>query len=189
MPIDAITALTGLDDVLGLKQGESILIFGASGGIGHLAVQLAQRMGARVFAVASGKDGADMVKRLGVAAVVDGKRDHVASEAKKFAPGGLDCALLTAGGKQADAALQSLRDGGRVAYPNGVEPAPKARPGIKISNYDGQMTPQSIAKLNRLIDQGPFEVHVARTFSLDQAADAHKALDEHFLGKMAILPS
>jgi NADPH2:quinone reductase len=57
MPSDALTALQGLDDVLGLKQGESLMIFGASGGIGHLAVQLAKRMGARVLAIASGDDG------------------------------------------------------------------------------------------------------------------------------------
>ena len=44
MPVDAITALRGLDDTLGLKPGESVMIFGASGGIGHLAVQLAKRM-------------------------------------------------------------------------------------------------------------------------------------------------
>ena len=40
-----MTALRGLDDMLGLKQGESLMIFGASGGIGHLAVQLAKRHG------------------------------------------------------------------------------------------------------------------------------------------------
>ena len=55
LPVDAMTALRGLDDTLGLKPAESVMIFGASGGIGHLAVQLAKRMGARVFAVASGQ--------------------------------------------------------------------------------------------------------------------------------------
>ena len=44
-------------------------------------------------------------------------------------------------------------------------------------------------KLNRLIDSGPFEVHVARTFPLDQAAEAHRALGEHFLGKITLRPS
>src|SRR5690242_11609556 len=50
---DGITALRGLDDQLRLARGESLMVFGASGGIGHLAVQLAKRLGARVLAVAS----------------------------------------------------------------------------------------------------------------------------------------
>ena len=50
LPIDAGTALRGLRDILGLKQGETLLIFGASGGIGHMALQLARRLGARVLA-------------------------------------------------------------------------------------------------------------------------------------------
>jgi len=65
MPVDAITALIGLDDTLGLKRGESIMIFGASGGIGHMAVQLAKRMGARVLAVASGEDGVALAAPAG----------------------------------------------------------------------------------------------------------------------------
>jgi len=189
MPIDAVTALIGLDDKLGLKSGETILIFGASGGIGHLAVQLAKRMGARVFAVASGKDGAALAKRLGADAVVDGHRDDIAAAARKFAPNGLDCVLLTAGGAEADQALQAVRDGGRVAYPNGVEPSPKARPGVKIQSYDVEPNSKAIARLNELIGEAPFEVYVARTFALDQAAEALEALDEHFLGKMALRPA
>jgi len=54
MACDALTALHGIDKVLALKRGESLMVFGAGGGIGHLAVQLAKRMGARVLAVASG---------------------------------------------------------------------------------------------------------------------------------------
>ena len=45
-----------------------------------------------------------------------------------------------------------------------------------------------MTQLNRLIEQGPFEVHVARTFPFHQAAEAHRALDEHFLGKIALRP-
>ena len=189
MPFDAMTALRGLDDTLGLKAGESLLIFGASGGIGHLAVQLAKRMGARVFAVASGADGVALAMRLGADAVVDGRKDDVVAAAHAFAPGGYDAALLTAGGRAAEQALQAVRDGGRVAYPNGVEPEPKARPGVRVQNYDGMPDPQAIEKLNRLIESGPFEVHVARTFPLDQAPAAHRALEEHYLGKLALRPN
>lgn len=81
-----------------------------------------------------------------------------------------------------------MRDGGRVAYPNGVEPAPKAPPGLKVAAYDGEPDREIIGKLNGLIEAGPFEVHIARTFPLEQAAEAHQALDEHYLGKLALRP-
>jgi NADPH:quinone reductase-like Zn-dependent oxidoreductase len=188
MPVDAITALMGLDDTLHLKSGESIMIFGASGGIGHLAVQLAKRMGARVFAVASGDDGVKLARKLHADDVVDGHKADVLDAAKKFAAKGIDCALVTAGGKKTDEALSAIRDGGRVAYPNGVEPEPKPRSSVKAKAYDGMPSAKTIQKLNELIEAGPFEVHVARTFPLDQAAEAQRALDEHFLGKLALRP-
>jgi len=71
---DAMTARLGLEEMLNLKKGESLMIFGASGGIGHIAVQLAKRMGARVFAVASGDDGVALVKKLGADTTVDGRK-------------------------------------------------------------------------------------------------------------------
>jgi NADPH:quinone reductase-like Zn-dependent oxidoreductase len=186
LPVDAVTALCGLDDTLKLKAGESVLVFGAGGGIGHLAVQLAKRMGARVFAVASGDDGVALAKRLGADAVVEGRKGDVPAAARAFAPGGIDCALLTAGGAPAERALDAVRDGGRVAYPNGVEPQPKARPGITVRSYDGTPSRDTIRKLNQLIEAEPFEVHVARTFRLDEADEALRALGQHFLGKIAL---
>jgi NADPH:quinone reductase len=193
MPVDAMTALRGLDDTLGLKPAESVMIFGASGGIGHLAAQLATRMGARVFAVASGSDGVALVKSLVAdAVVVDGHKDDIAAAARQFAPNGLDAALITAGGPAADDALTAVRAGGRVAYPNGVEPTPEPPFGIDAKSYDGMPDPQAIEKLNRLIESSgppgtePFKVHVARSYPLDQAAEAHRALDEHYLGKLVL---
>ena len=189
MPVDAMTALRGLDDTLGLKPGESVMIFGASGGIGHLAVQLAKRMGARVFAVASGSDGVALVKRLSADAVIEGHKDDIAAAARQFAPNGLDAALITAGGPAADKALSAVRAEGRVAYPNGVEPEPEPPSGIDAKAYDGMPDPQAIEKLNQLIESSgttPFEVHVARSFRLEQAAEAHRALDQHYLGKLVL---
>jgi NADPH:quinone reductase-like Zn-dependent oxidoreductase len=188
MPVDALTALCGLDDTLHLKRGEAVMIFGASGGIGHLAVQLAKRMGARVLAVASGDDGVALAQKLGADATVEGHKADVAAAARQFAPAGLDVALITAGGDAADRALAAVKEGGRVAYPTGVEPEPKARRGVRVERYNGTPSPGVIEKLNRLIEAGPFEIHVARTFPLDQAAEAHRALDGHYLGKLALRP-
>ncbi|HEY5742823.1 MAG TPA: NADP-dependent oxidoreductase [Terrimicrobiaceae bacterium] len=189
LPVDAMTALRGLDDTIGLKPGESVMIFGAGGGIGHLAVQLAKRMGARVFAVASGSDGVALARRLGADAVVDGRKEDIVAAARQFAPDGLQAALITAGGPAAEEALTALQAGGRVAYPNGVEPAPKPPLGIDAKAYDGMPDPQAIEKLNRLVESEglpPFEVHIARSFPLDQAAEAHRALDKHYLGKLVL---
>ena len=186
MPSDALTALRGLDDVLRLQRDESVMIFGASGGIGHLAVQLAKRLGVRVFAVASGQDGVTFVKRLGADAAADGRGDDVLKLAREFAPNGIDAALVTAGGVDTDRSLSAIRAEGRIAHPNGVMPVPNAPTKVRIDAYDGEASREAIDKLNRLIETGPFEVHVDRTFSLEEVAAAHAALNEHHLGKIVL---
>jgi len=182
---DGITALRGLDDQLRLARGESLMVFGASGGIGHLAVQLAQRMGARVLAVASGEDGLALVRRLGADAAVDGKRDDVAQAVRQFAPDGLDAALVLVHGKGLEAALASVRTGGRVAYPNGVEPEPRPPAGVTLLAYDGVPSHEAFERLNRLIAAGPFHIEVGGVYRLENAAQAHRELGQHHLGKLA----
>jgi NADPH:quinone reductase-like Zn-dependent oxidoreductase len=56
-------------------------------------------------------------------------------------------------------------------------------------NYNGEPDPQTFAKLNQLIDGGPFEIHIARTFKLEEAAEAQRALESHYLGKLALVLS
>lgn len=185
----AITALRGLDDTLHLKSGESIMLFGASGGVGHIAVQLAQRMGVRVFAVASGNDGVALAKRLGADTAVNGRTDGVLSAAQEFAPDGLDAALLLAGGEVAAQALSVVRNGGRIAYPSGVQPEPQVRAGMQVSSYYGAPDAEIIARLNELMNDRPLEAHIAHTFSLDQAVEAHRTLNQHYLGKLALRTS
>ena len=85
-----------------------------------------------MFGIASGGDGVALVKRLGADAEVDGHKDDIAAAAHQFAPNGLDAALITAGGPVAEEALAIVRAGGRVAYPNGVEPRPKPPFGIDV---------------------------------------------------------
>lgn len=179
---DALTALAGVDDTLRIRSGESLLLFGASGGVGHLAVQLAKRSGARVFAVASGEDGVALARRLGADEAVDGRAVDVLAAARSFAPEGLDAALFTAGGPIADRVLSAVR--GRAAHPKGVMPAPTAPSGLRMTAYDGIRGPEASAKLARRIASGPFDVHVDRVFDFERMADAHRALETHFVGKL-----
>ena len=184
MPADAVTALCGLE-LLKLRAGARMFVFGASGGIGHLAVQLAKRMGARVLAVASGEDGVALVRRVGADAAVDGHAGDITEAAEAFAPDGMDAALVTASGDGLDDALDALRDGARVAYPRGVEPEPPARTGLQLHAYDGRATPALFERLNRWIEAGPFTV-VTHTYPLDRAAEAHRNVTRHHLGKLAL---
>ena len=185
MPADAITALCGLE-LLKLRSGENLAVFGASGGIGHLAVQLAKRMGARVLAIASGNDGVELCRRLGADIAVDGRGGDVVKATRTLAPKGLDAALLTAGGDRVGVLLDALRQGARAAYPNGVEPEPTSRPGVTMQAYDGRATGGLFDRLNRLIEMGPFTVCVSSTYPLERAGEAHRALGQHHLGKLAL---
>lgn len=185
MAWDALTALSGLD-TLGLQTGETIMVFGASGGIGHMALQLARHQGLRVLAVASGDDGVALARRLGADVVVDGRQDDVLAAATEFAPDGLDGALVTAGGETAERALRAVEDGGRIAWPNGVLPAMATSTTATLTYYDGDRSRAATDRLNAIIDASTFEVHLARTFPLDRARDAHLALQDHYLGKLAL---
>jgi NADPH:quinone reductase-like Zn-dependent oxidoreductase len=180
LAVDGLTALKGLQ-LLNLRPGETLAIFGAGGGLGHLALQLAKRMGARVLAAASGDDGVALARRLGADQAVDGRREGLAR--------GYDAALLTAGGEAAQRVVDGLRDGGRAAYPHGVEPEPRARAGIQVDAYDGDFDAERMETLNRLVESGPFEVHVAATFPLEQVKEAQRSLDRHYLGKLALRPA
>jgi NADPH:quinone reductase len=187
MPTDAVTALRGLRDELALEEGEALMVFGASGGVGHLAVQFAHTMGASVLAVASGSDGVTLVEELEADAAVDGHADGDMQEAiERMAPNGLDAALLTASGEGVETALESLHGGGRVAWPNGVEPEPDVPRQLKHSSYDGAVDREILEETNRLIESGPFMVHVDRIFSMDEVAEAHEVVRRHHRGKLAI---
>ncbi|MFI7490187.1 zinc-binding alcohol dehydrogenase family protein [Micromonospora echinaurantiaca] len=185
MAWDALTALSGLD-LLGLRPGETLMVFGASGGIGHMAVQLARHNGIRVLAVASGDDGVALARRLGADDAIDGRRDDVLAAAFEFAPGGLDAALVTVGGGIAERSLRAIKKSGRIAWPNGVLPTPVRSPDLTVSYYDGDRSRTATDRLNAIIEASSFEVHVARTFPLERAADAHRALGDHYVGKLAL---
>jgi hypothetical protein len=70
------------------------------------------------------------------------------------------------------------------AYHNGVEPIPKPPSGITATAYD--CDPDLLARLHRLVGNAPFTVHVAKRFPLEQAADAQRMLDTHYLAKLSL---
>jgi NADPH:quinone reductase len=189
LPIDGGTALRGLDN-LDLKQDERLMIFGASGGLGHLAVQLGIRLGARVFAVASGEDGVALARKMGAEAAVDGHSADVAALAREFAPKGFDAALVTVAGEAPEKALTAMREGGRVAYPwVNQRPPPKAPAGVRLFGYNENIDRDLLIRLNKLIEGGTFEVHLGGTYTLNRAADAFQAIGRHHLGRLVLLPN
>ena len=184
-----LTALSGVDRALALKQGDTVVIHGASGAVGTLAVQLAKLRGARVLATASGDEGVALVRRLGADVVIDGKKSDIAAAVREFAPKGVDAVLAFAGGDPLEKCIGGLRKGGKVAYPSGVEPVPKPREGITVVPYDALFGDQAEqwSQLNAAIEAKPFEVPVAATFSLANAAAAHKRVEAgRVLGKVVL---
>ncbi len=187
VPTAGLTAIQGIDDALHLRKGETVIIHGASGGLGTLAVQFAKLRGARVFATASGPDGASLVRRLGADAAVDGRHEDILAAAREFARDGVDAMLALVGGKELTRCLDALRRGGRVAYPNGIEPTPRKRRGIKITAYDAVVGVREFQHLNRAVEAANLQVPIAAAYPLAEAPQAHRRLAEgHILGKIIL---
>lgn len=183
-----LTALQGVDDALKVKRGESIVVHGGSGGAGSLAVQFAKWRGARVLATASGRDGLALVRRLGADGAVDGKRGNITAAARRFAPDGVDAVLAFVGGESLAACLDALKPrGGRLAYPNGVEPVPRKRKGVKVVAYDGIPGVREFQRLNRAVEGSKLKVPIAKEYPLARAAAAYKhAARGHVAGKVVL---
>jgi NADPH2:quinone reductase len=188
VPTTGLTALQGIADHLDVQTGEHVMIHGASGAVGTLAIQFAKERGAKVLAVASGRDGTALARRLGADAVVDGHRDDFVEAAFKFALKGVDAVLVLGSGDSVWRCLDVLRQGGRLAYPNGVEPTLKKGHGLRVIAYDAKAGIREFEKLNRTVRKANLEVPIAAEFSLDQAAEAHRRIDQgHVLGKIVLL--
>lgn len=182
-----LTALQGIDDALKLKKGENVIIHGASGGVGTLAVQFARLRGARVFATASGLEGVELVRELGAHVTVDGKRIDIDDQARRFAPDGADAILALAGGDALEKCMNVLRPDGRLAHPNGIEPAPKKRRGVELIRYDGISGVREFERLNAAVQAAKLKVAIAECFPLAHAYKAHERLAEgHVVGKIVL---
>jgi len=186
--ITGLTALQGVDDHLAVRKGETVMIFGASGAVGTLAVQFAARYRrARVIAVASGRKAKTLLEKLGAAVVVDGRRPNALERIKDAAPDGLDAILALAGSPVLTKSLRLVKSGGRIAYPNGVEPEPRKREGVRVMGYDGDTNPSTFAQLNRAVDAMDFTVPIAHAYPLNRAAQAHERIERgHVVGRIVL---
>src|SRR6201997_3447120 len=155
----ALTAIQGIDDALHIRSGETLIIHGASGGVGILAVQFARLRGARVLATASGEEGATFVKGLGAEVVIDGRKGDILATARQFAPGGVDAVLGFAGGDGLARCVQALKPGGRVAFPWGVSPEPKPTLEVRSSTvFNAIAGPKEFEQLNQAISAAKLQV-------------------------------
>ncbi len=164
-------------DALALQSGETVLVVGATGGVGSLFVQLAADTGAHVIAPALPEDH-DFLKGLGVHELVD-REDDVSYLVREAHPDGIDAILDCAGGS-ADESL--LREGGRIASPTGA-----AGEGPGRFNVMASPSPENLELLAGLLDAGTLRVPIQRTYALEQAGEALVALSTtHTQGKLAL---
>lgn len=181
-----LTALQGIDDALHIRAGETLVIHGAAGGVGTLAIQFAKLRGARVLATVSGEDGAALARQLGADAVVDGKSGDIVAAAHRLSPNGVDAVLALAGGAALERCMDALRKDGRLAFPSGVDPEPK-RAGVRIISYDAVAERGGFERLNLAIGALQLQVPIAAEYALADAAQAHQRLAAgHVLGKVVL---
>ncbi len=187
VPIDALTALQGLTDVLGIAAGDDVLITAGAGGMGHLAVQIARVLGANVIATASPRNH-DFLHELGAAEVVDHTKDDWPDQVRALTDGGVDrvqiCAAPTVSG-----AARAARDGAVIAAP--VPAADDGYPDadrLTWRQYAGQPSGSNLIRMAPWFDDGSLQVHIARRFFWTDAAAAHREVESgHTRGKLLLV--
>jgi NADPH:quinone reductase-like Zn-dependent oxidoreductase len=175
-PLAGLTAIAALD-AFELTPGATVLVVGASGGVGSLFVQLAAATGANV--VTNGLSDDDYYLRaLGANEVVD-RDDDLAAHMRATYPDGVD-ALLDLVSQAPDVSL--LRPGGRLASPIGA-----AGEGPGRFNIAAAATTPSLDRLAELLDSGTLRVPIEQSYHLEQAPTALEELAAtHVQGKRSI---
>jgi len=119
--------------------------------------------------------------------LVDGKRVDIDDQARRFASDGVDAVLAFAGGDALEKCLNALRSGGRVAHPNGIDPAPRKRRGMKLIRYDAISGVREFDRLNAAVQAARLRVPIAECYPLPRASKAHERLAEgHVVGKIIL---
>lgn len=161
----------------------TVLVNGAAGGVGHLAVQLAKRRGARVVAVASGAH-ESFLRDLGADEFID-----YTTRRPEDVAHGLDLVLDCVGGPDSGRFLRTLERGGALypLYPAEYDPEEVAALGVTTSATQVRANGAQLAELARSLEEGTLRVAVDSTFPLADASKAHeRAARGHIRGKIVL---
>lgn len=182
IPLAGLTAWQGIFDHGKIESGQKILIHGASGGVGTLAVQLAKWKGAYAIGTASEKN-INFLKELGADEVIDYNQQQFEKELKN-----IDVVFDTIGGETQKKSIEVLKPGGILVSTVGVqdEEAFKAK-NIQTFQFMAQSYPEQLKQMADLIDSGKLKPVVNQVFPLEEIVKAQKVSEEgHTRGKIAI---
>jgi len=157
LPLAALTAWQCLVDAAQIGEGQTVLVHGAGGGVGHLAVQIAKARGAHVVATT-------------------GRSDRDALQARN-----VDVALDLVGGRDTAALIGTVRQGGiLLAVADGADDGVKVDAkacGVRVEEPLVEPDGRTLEEIARLVSSGDLKVAVSETFPLEQAAAAHDRLE------------
>jgi NADPH:quinone reductase-like Zn-dependent oxidoreductase len=182
LPVSGMTAWQALFDRGGLAKGQTALIAGAAGGVGHVAVQLARHAGARVIGTGSARN-REFVLGLGAHEYVDYTAQDVST-----AVSDVDVALDTVGGETTESLVPTLREGGIVVTIAAAPPAAAASErGARAELLVMSRSSDQLSRLAELVAGGELHVAIAEEITLAEAARAHELSESgHTRGKLVL---
>lgn len=188
LPTPGLTALE-LVDAVDPKERDTVLIVGATGGVGSYAVQLAARRGARVVATARRTNEA-FARELGATETVDHTREDLVEAVRAAHPDGIEAIIDVVSDSRVLSRLAGLvKERGRIAssvYAADVKGL--AERGIEATNVSMRPSARRLEELSRLVDAGEISVRLERTFPLEKAPEAlAESRIGHVRGKLALL--
>jgi NADPH:quinone reductase-like Zn-dependent oxidoreductase len=185
IPVSGLTAWQALFDRGGLEQGQTALIAGAAGGVGHFAVQFAARAGARTIGTGSSHN-RDFVLGLGADDYVDYTQQDVAQSVSD-----VDVAFDTVGGETTEALLPTVRQGGvLVTIANAPPEQAAAQRGVRAELLVMSPNPGQLTRIAELVAAGEVHVEIAATFPLQEVQRAHEMSESgHTRGKIILVMS
>jgi NADPH:quinone reductase-like Zn-dependent oxidoreductase len=184
IPVAGMTAWQALFDSGGLEAGQTALVAGAAGGVGHFAVQFARHAGARAIGTGSSRN-RDFVLGLGAKQYVDYTQQDVAD-----AVSGVDVALDTVGGDTTQSLVPTLREGGILVTIANAPPeeAAQAR-GARAELVRTSPSSDLLARIADLVAAGEVRVEIADVFPLTEVRQAHELSESgHTRGKIILRP-